>query len=81
VTVRSQTFAVSENAARARTVPRLALTKVEAAESLGMSVDSFERYVMPDVRVVRQGRLVLVSTRELEAWLDRSGARTLGVGA
>lgn len=53
---------------------RLALTKVEAAASLGMSVDSFERYVMPDVRVVRRGRLVLVSVCEIERWLRESAA-------
>jgi hypothetical protein len=58
-------------------LPRLALTRAEAAESLGMSLDSFERYVQPDLRLVRRGRLRLVAVRELEAWLDRNGARVL----
>jgi excisionase family DNA binding protein len=60
-----------------RQLPRLALTKNEAAESLGMSVDSLERYVMPHVRVVRRGRLVLISVNELQAWLEQNAARTL----
>ena len=58
-------------------VPRIALTKAEAAESLGMSVDSFERYVQDDVKLVRRGRLVLVPVRELERWVERNGATTL----
>ena len=32
---------------------------------------------MPEVRVVRRGRLVLISSVELERWLERSGARVL----
>ncbi len=59
-------------------VPRVALTKAEAAASLGMSVDSLERYVLPDVRIVRQGRLVLIGVKELERWVEQKGARVLG---
>jgi len=40
-------------------VPRVTLTREEAADSLGMSLDSFERYVQPDIRVIRLGRMVL----------------------
>ncbi len=61
--------------------PRLALTKAEAAASLGMSIDSLERYVLPDLRVVRRGRLVIVSARELEKWLERNAERLLGDAA
>jgi hypothetical protein len=61
----------------AQRVPRLALTKVQAAEALSMSVDSLERYVMPEIRLIRRGRLVLIAAAELERWLDRSAARTL----
>lgn len=60
-----------------RKLPRLALTKVEAAEALSMSVDSLERYVIPEIRVVRRGRLVLIAAAELERWLERSAARVL----
>ena len=49
-------------------VPRVALTRVEAAASLGMSLDSFERHVQPDVRLIRRGKLRLVPVSELERW-------------
>lgn len=60
-----------------RTVPRLALTKPEAAEALGVSIDTLERHVLADLRVVRRGRLVLIPVREIERWLDRNAALTL----
>jgi hypothetical protein len=56
---------------------RLALSKSEAAEALGISVDSLERYVLRDLRVVRKNRLVLIPVAELERWLDRNASRTL----
>jgi excisionase family DNA binding protein len=54
---------------------RLALTKAEAAEAIGISVDHLERHVLPDLRIVRSGRLRLIPAAELEAWLDRNAAR------
>lgn len=51
-------------------VPRLALKREEAAQSLGMSLDSFERHVQPDIRLVRRGKLRLVPVPELERWLE-----------
>jgi hypothetical protein len=56
---------------------RLALTRAEAAAALGISVDSFERYVQPELRLIRRGRLRLVAVRELEVWLERNAARVL----
>jgi excisionase family DNA binding protein len=56
---------------------RLALTRAEAAAAIGVSVDSFERFVQPEIRVVRRGRLRLVPVSELERWLERNAARTL----
>jgi excisionase family DNA binding protein len=56
---------------------KLALTKAEAADALGMSVDHFERHVMADLRIVRSGRLRLIPVAELEAWLGRSASRSL----
>ena len=70
--------APARSRAHAREVPVLGLTKVEASVALSMSVDSFERYVMPGVRVVRRGRLVIVPVRELERWLESEAERTLG---
>jgi len=58
-------------------LPRLALTKSEAADALGVSVDSFERHIQLEVRCVRRGRLRLFDLRELERWLDKNSARTL----
>ena len=59
-------------------VPRLALSKAEAAEALGVSVDFLEEHVMHELRIVRRGRRRLIPIAELQQWLDRSAARTLG---
>jgi excisionase family DNA binding protein len=56
---------------------RLALTRAEAAAAIGISLDSFERYVQGDLRLVRRGRLRLVPVVELERWLEREAALTL----
>ena len=56
---------------------RLGYTKPEAAAALGMSVDSFERHVQPELRVVRRGKLRIFSRRELERWLEENQQRTL----
>ena len=58
-------------------VPRLALTKIEAATAIGVSVDFFEEHIQPSVRVVRRGRRVLIPVRELERWLDHEAALTI----
>ena len=64
---------MTPSARRIDVVPRYLLTRTEAATSLGMSVDSFERHVQPFVKVVRWGKgkgaPVLVSPRELERWV------------
>lgn len=60
-------------------IPRLALrVPAEAAEAIGVSSDYFDEHVRPGLRLIREGRLVLVSVRELERWLEANGARTLG---
>ncbi len=53
------------------------LAKPEAAAALGMSIDSFERYVMADVRCVRRGRLRLFPVSELERWANENAERLL----
>ena len=50
-------------------VPRYSLTRKEAAASLGMSVDTFERRVQPFIRVVLCGQLILVPPAELQRWV------------
>jgi hypothetical protein len=58
-------------------VPRYLLTRREAAASLGMSLQTFERRVQPFVKVVRIGQLVLVTPRELERWVRETERYTV----
>jgi hypothetical protein len=58
-------------------IPRLALSREEAAAALGMSVDSFERHVQPTVAMCRLGRMRLVPVSELARWLEQNAQRTL----
>jgi hypothetical protein len=44
-----------------------------------VSRDFFDEHVLPELRVIRRGRLVLVPVAELERWVSRSAAVTLGV--
>jgi hypothetical protein len=53
------------------------VTPDEAARLLSMSRNSWDRYVRPEVRLVRRGRLVLVRTKELERWATQNEAFTL----
>ena len=55
-------------------VPRVALTREEAAMSLGLSLSSFERHVQPDLKLIRCGSTRLVPVGELEAWAARNAA-------
>ena len=57
---------------------RLALSKREAADALGVSVDFFEEHVMHELRVVRRGRRRLIPARELERWLESSASFAVG---
>lgn len=60
---------VSFEAAKQVNLPRLALSKQEAAAALGMSDDSFDRYVRAYVPCVRRGRMRLYALRDLDRWL------------
>ena len=55
-------------------VLRLALTRREAAEALGISVESFAKYVQPEVKVVRRGSLRLFPITDLERWLEENSS-------
>jgi excisionase family DNA binding protein len=57
---------------------RVALSPVEAAGALGVSRDFFDEHVLPELRVVRRGRKVLVPVAQIERWLEESAALTLG---
>ena len=58
-------------------IPRLALSREEAAAALGMSLDSFERHVQPTLRLVRLGRMRLAPIHELERWLEEHAEAAL----
>lgn len=60
-----------------RPVPRLALTREEAAQALGMGLTSFTTYVQPHVRIIRRGSLRLIPVAELERWLDANAEAVL----
>jgi excisionase family DNA binding protein len=66
------------SASKAPRAPRrsggLALSVEEAAQELGVARSTFYLSVLPELRVVRIGRRVLVPRRELERWLERSAA-------
>lgn len=59
-------------------VPRFALTRQEAAASLGVSVDHFERHIQSDLRLIRSGRLRLVPVDELKRWAAENAEHVLG---
>lgn len=50
---------------------RVALTRAEAAAALGISLSHFERFVQPELALIRTGRLRLVAVRELERWAKK----------
>jgi hypothetical protein len=55
----------------------LAVSREQAASLIGVSVDTFERRVLPALRVVQVGRRQLVPVRELERWVEDNSARAL----
>ncbi len=50
------------------------MSKELAARLLSISVDTFERAVMPDIRVVRIGRRVLFAVADLMGWVEEHSA-------
>jgi excisionase family DNA binding protein len=58
-------------------VPRLALTRTEAAASLGVSEDYFDQHVAPTLPMCRLGRRCLVPVAALEKWLAQNATRAL----
>lgn len=61
-------------------VPRLLLSRKEAAAALGVSVDTFERRVQPLIKLVPCGQLLLVPVKELERWCDEHAHYLAGGG-
>jgi Helix-turn-helix domain len=60
-----------------RPVPRLALTRQEAAEALGVGITTFKTKIAPELRVVREGKVRLYPISELERWLEERAERVL----
>jgi hypothetical protein len=54
------------------------LTRREAAASLGMSINHFERRVQPELKVILCGQLVLIPAAELERWVQRNARHLIG---
>jgi hypothetical protein len=52
-------------------LPRVALTREEAAASLGVSLSFFAEHIQPELRLVRRRSVRLVPLRELERWLEK----------
>jgi len=50
------------------------VSKELAARLLSISVDTFERAVMPDLRTVRIGRRVLFAVEDLGVWVEEHSA-------
>jgi hypothetical protein len=59
-------------------VPRVTLrVPAEAAGALGVSPDYFDEHIRSDLKLIRRGRVVLVSLRELERWAQTNEAPAL----
>jgi hypothetical protein len=63
--------------AEEKAVQVLALRPDDAARALGVSRSFFFAEILPELRVVRRGRLRLVPLRSLDEWIDRNAARGL----
>jgi excisionase family DNA binding protein len=63
---------------RATTIPRRALSPIEAAAALGVSRDFLDEHVLDELHVVREGRKLLIPVVEIDRWLERRAALTLG---
>jgi hypothetical protein len=60
-----------------RHVPRVALTRAEAATALGVSLTFFKQNIQPELRVVRIGSVRLFPVADLERWADERAERVL----
>jgi hypothetical protein len=57
------------------TPPQIAVTRRDAAEMLGVSLDYFKDNVQPDLRVIKRGRrFVRIPVAELERWVRMNSA-------
>jgi hypothetical protein len=68
-----------DSAVFASNITRLAYTKAETAEALGVSISIafVDDHVWPELKPVHWGRKTLAPVREIEALLERKAARVL----
>jgi predicted DNA-binding transcriptional regulator AlpA len=52
---------------------RIGLSLPEAAKSIGVSLSTFRRRVLPTLRTVKLGRAIVVRPDDLDEWLENSG--------
>jgi hypothetical protein len=57
---------------------RLAVTRAEAARALGVSINSFERHMQPELKIVRRRKLRLIPVREIELTDREYGLHEVG---
>lgn len=62
---------------QAAPIPRFALSREEAAESIGVSLRTFEARIQPDLQLVRLGRRLIVPCDELQSWVTANKERIL----
>ena len=65
------------NARKRGSVPRVTLTREEAAESAGLGLTKFNEEVAPKLRVIRMGRVTLYPVTELQRWADENAERVI----
>lgn len=59
-------------------IPRIALTPLEAAAALGVGPDFFDENIAPELRLIRRGRKRLVPVAELERWTAENAEQAIG---
>jgi hypothetical protein len=63
---------------KSATVPRITLRcPSEAAKALGVSDETFDRHVRPELRTIKVGTYTYVTLTELQKWADSHAAREL----
>ncbi len=55
-----------------RHVPRTALTREEAAYSLGVGLTTFKTEIQPQLKIIRIGKVRLIPLAELERWTSEN---------
>jgi hypothetical protein len=57
---------------------RITLTRAEAAASLGISTDSFDKHVAPELPMIRRGKIRLIRPDDLDRWAKDNAVDVFG---